>query len=143
VLSDLLAAFLYAQLDARERIQAARERVWRRYDEALGPWAEETGAALPHVPPHCEQSFHMYYVLPPSLDARTRLIADLRERGILAVFHYLPLHLSEVGRSFGGREGQYPVTEDVSDRLVRLPFYTGLSESDQDEVIDAVLAFRP
>jgi dTDP-4-amino-4,6-dideoxygalactose transaminase len=142
VLSDLLAAFLYAQLDARERIQAARERVWRRYDEALGPWAAETGAALPHVPAHCEQSFHMYYVLLPSLDARTRLIADLRERGILAVFHYLPLHLSEVGRALGGRDGQCPVTEDVCDRLVRLPFYTGLSESDQDEVIDAVLAFR-
>ena len=68
----------------------------------------------------------MFYVLLPSLDARTRLIEHLRERGILAVFHYLPLHLSAMGRALGGREGQCPVTEDVADRLLRLPFYTGL-----------------
>jgi dTDP-4-amino-4,6-dideoxygalactose transaminase len=143
VQSDLLAAFLYAQLEARDRIQDAREVVWRRYDEALGSWAAETGSTLPFVPDHCEQSFHMYYVLLPSVEARTRLIAHLRERGILAVFHYLPLHLSDMGRMFGGREGQCPVTEDVTDRLLRLPFYTGLTESDQAEVIDAVLAFEP
>ena len=70
----------------------------------------------------------MYYLLLPSLEARTALIAHLRERGILAVFHYLPLHLSEMGRALGGREGQCPVTEDVTDRLLRLPFYTGLTE---------------
>jgi dTDP-4-amino-4,6-dideoxygalactose transaminase len=143
VQSDLLAAFLYAQLEARDRIQDARKAVWRRYDEALGSWAAETGSTLPFVPEHCEQSFHMYYVLLPSLDARMRLIAHLRERGILAVFHYLPLHLSDMGRTFGGREGQCPVTEDVTDRLLRLPFYTGLTESEQAEVIDAVLAFEP
>jgi dTDP-4-amino-4,6-dideoxygalactose transaminase len=142
VQSDLLAAFLYAQLEARDRIQDAREVVWRRYDEALGSWAAQTGSRLPFVPEHCEQSFHMYYVLLPSLEARSRLIAHLRERGILAVFHYLPLHLSDMGRTFGGRDGQCPVTEDVSDRLLRLPFYTGLTESDQAEVIDAVLAFE-
>ena len=143
VQSDLLAAFLYAQLDARDRIQDARELVWRRYDAAFGSWAAENGSTLPFVPDHCEQSFHMYYVLLPSFDARMRLIDHLRERGILAVFHYLPLHLSDMGRAFGGREGQCPVTEDVTDRLLRLPFYTGLTESDQAEVIDAVLAFEP
>ncbi len=143
VLSDLLAAFLYAQLESRERIQDARERVWRRYDDALRPWAAETGTSLPFVPEYCEQSFHMYYALLPSAAARSWLLKDLRGRGILAVFHYLPLHLSELGRVLGGREGQCPVTEDVCDRLVRLPFYTGLSESDQDEVIDVVLAFQP
>jgi dTDP-4-amino-4,6-dideoxygalactose transaminase len=142
VQSDLLAAFLLAQLEERATIQAARERIWRRYDEALGPWAAQVGASLPFVPEHCEQSFHMYYVLLPSLDARTRLIADLRARGILAVFHYQPLHLSEVGRAYGGRPGQCPVTEDVGDRLLRLPFFGGLGESQQDEVIDAVLGFR-
>jgi dTDP-4-amino-4,6-dideoxygalactose transaminase len=143
VQSDLLAAFLSAQLEARDRIQDARELVWRRYDAALGSWAAENGSTLPFVPDHCEQSFHMYYVLLPSFDARMRLIAHLRGRGILAVFHYLPLHLSDMGRAFGGREGQCPVTEDVTDRLLRLPFYTGLTESDQAEVIDAVLAFEP
>ena len=78
----------------------------------------------------------------PCLDARMRLIAALRHRGILAVFHYLPLHLSEMGRAQGGRPGQRPVTEDVSDRLLRLPFFTGLSDAEEDEVLDAVLAFH-
>jgi dTDP-4-amino-4,6-dideoxygalactose transaminase len=142
VQSDLLAAFLCAQLEARDRIQQAREHVWRRYDDALAPWAGEIGATLPFVPEHCEQSFHMYYALLPSLEVRTRLIADLRGRGILAVFHYQPLHLSPMGLEFGGAPGRCPVTEDVADRLVRLPFYTGLTEPEQAAVIDAVLAFR-
>jgi dTDP-4-amino-4,6-dideoxygalactose transaminase len=84
----------------------------------------------------------MYYALLPSLEVRTRLIADLRGRGILAVFHYQPLHLSPMGLEFGGAPGRCPVTEDVADRLVRLPFYTGLTEPEQAAVIDAVLAFR-
>jgi len=141
VQSDLLAAFLCAQLEERAQIQDARAAVWSRYAEALEGWAADNGARLPFVPEHCEQSFHMFYVLLPSLDARTRLIAHLRGLGILAVFHYLPLHLSEMGRALGGREGQAPVTEDVVDRLVRLPFYTGLTEAEQAEVIDAVLEF--
>jgi dTDP-4-amino-4,6-dideoxygalactose transaminase len=142
VLSELLASFLYVQLEAREKIQRARERLWRRYDESLRDWAAAEAATQPFVPEHCEQSFHMYYLLLPSFDARTRLIAELRGRGILAVFHYLPLHLSKLGRAFGGREGQCPVTEDVSDRLVRLPFYTGMTDGEQDEVVEAVTAFR-
>ena len=83
----------------------------------------------------------MYYLLLPSLVARTALIAHLKARGILAVFHYLPLHLSAMGRRFGGREGNCPVAEDVSDRLLRLPFYNSLSQDDQDQVIKAVLEF--
>jgi dTDP-4-amino-4,6-dideoxygalactose transaminase len=83
----------------------------------------------------------MFYVLMPSLDARTRLIARLRGRGILAVFHYLPLHLSAMGRRHGGRDGQCPVTEDVADRLLRLPFYTALTEAEQAEVIEVVRGF--
>ena len=142
VLSELLASFLYAQLEARDRIQRARERLWHRYDEALRQWAGAEGVTQPFVPEYCRQSFHMYYLLLPTHETRTRLIAHLRERGILAVFHYLPLHLSEMGRALGGREGQCPVTEDVSDRLLRLPFYTALADSDQDEVIEGVTAFR-
>jgi dTDP-4-amino-4,6-dideoxygalactose transaminase len=142
VQSELLAAFLFAQLEARDRIQDARRRVWERYANSLGDWAKEHGVVLPIVPGHCDQSFHMFYVLLGSLEERTALIAHLRERGILAVFHYQPLHLSEMGREFGGRPGQCPVTEDVADRLLRLPFFTGLTESDQDEVLEAVRAFR-
>jgi dTDP-4-amino-4,6-dideoxygalactose transaminase len=141
VLSDLAAAFLAAQLEARERIQEARRRVWERYRDGLAGWAERRGARMPIVPEHCEQPFHMFAVLLPSLQERTALIQHLRARGILAVFHYLPLHLSAMGRRFGGRPGQCPVAEDVSDRLLRLPFFTGLSEAEQDEVIDAIEAF--
>jgi dTDP-4-amino-4,6-dideoxygalactose transaminase len=141
VQSDLLAAFLVAQLEARERIQAARRRIWATYERELADWAAEHGVRLPIVPPECEHAYHLFAVLLPSLDARTRLIEHLRERGILAVFHYLPLHLSAMGRRYGGREGQCPVTEDVADRLLRLPFYTGLAEAEQAEVIEAVRGF--
>lgn len=138
--SDLSAAFLAAQLEQREAIQAARLRVWHRYREGLADWAGRVGARLPVVPEECEHPAHMFYVLLPSLEERTALIDRLRARGILAVFHYLPLHLSEMGRSHGGRPGQCPVTEDVSDRLVRLPFFTSLTEAEHDEVLDAVVA---
>jgi dTDP-4-amino-4,6-dideoxygalactose transaminase len=96
---------------------------------------------MPVVPEHCEQSYHLFYMLMPSLESRTRLIERLRERGILAVFHYLPLHLSTVGKQLGGREGQCPVTEDVCDRLLRLPLFNTLSEPEQAEVIEAVVGF--
>jgi len=94
------------------------------------------------VPAHCEQAWHMFYLLLPSLAVRSALIAHLKERGILGVFHYLPLHLSDMGRKFGGRDGDCPVTEDASDRLLRLPFYNSLTEDDQARVLDAILAFR-
>jgi dTDP-4-amino-4,6-dideoxygalactose transaminase len=143
VQSDLLAAFLLAQLEWRDRIQDARARLWHRYEDALSAWAGENGVQLPVVPDHCGQAYHMFHMLLPSLEARSELIRRLRERGILAVFHYLPLHLSPLGRSLGGREGECPVTEDVSDRLLRLPFFTAMTDSEQDEVIRAVVEFRP
>lgn len=136
--SDLLAAFLLAQLEARATVLAARKRVYERYALELSNWADRCGARLPILPADCESSYHMFYVLMPTPDSRTRFIAHLKSRDILAVFHYLPLHLSEMGRRWGGRAGDCPVTESVSERLVRLPFYTGLSETDQNRVIDAV-----
>ncbi|MGB8168363.1 MAG: dTDP-4-amino-4,6-dideoxygalactose transaminase [Chthoniobacteraceae bacterium] len=143
VMSDLLAAFLFAQLGARERIMAARERVWHTYHEALPAWAGDFGVQLPFVPDECEQTCHMYYLLLPSMEERQALIAHLKARNILAVFHYQPLHLSEYAERWGGKLGDCPVTEDISDRLLRLPFYNELSESEQARVIEAVLAFRP
>jgi dTDP-4-amino-4,6-dideoxygalactose transaminase len=141
--SDILAAYLLAQLESHERIQRRRHELWARYAEALAPWAAETGVRLPVVPEHCAHPAHIFYLLMPSLEARTRLLAHLRDHLILAVFHYLPLHLSEMGRRFGGREGQCPVTEDVSDRLVRLPLFFQLSDEDQSRVIETVRAFTP
>jgi dTDP-4-amino-4,6-dideoxygalactose transaminase len=140
--SDILAAFLLAQLERREAIQAQRARIWARYRDGLAGWAAERGVRLPVVPGHCESSWHLFHLLLPDLASRQRFIAHLKARGILAVFHYLPLHLSEMGRRYGGKPGDCPVTEDVSDRLVRLPFYNSLSESDQDRVIDVILSFQ-
>lgn len=139
--SDLLAAYLLAQLEAKERVIAARRRVFETYARALKAWAEEHGVRLPVVPAECGQSFHMFHVLLPSLRVREALVAHLRAAGILAVFHYQPLHISPMGRKFGGRPGDCPVTEDVSDRLLRLPFYNDLSESDLDRIVSALLAF--
>lgn len=140
--SDILAAYLYAQLEARERIQAARRRLWEYYHRHLRDWAGKRNVVLPRVPAHCEQAYHMYYLLLPSLEQRQALIAHLRERGIMGVFHYQPLHLSEMGRRLGGKEGDCPVTEAVSDRLLRLPFYNELTEADQARVVGAVAEFR-
>lgn len=136
--SDILAAFLYAQLESWEQIQARRRRVWEYYYENLQEWAAEHGVRLPIVPSYCDQPYHMFYLLMPNLDMRTRLISYLKERGILSVFHYLPLHLSLMGQQFGGKTGACPVTEEVSSRLVRLPFYNDLTHEDQDQVIEGI-----
>jgi dTDP-4-amino-4,6-dideoxygalactose transaminase len=136
--SDILAAYLLAQLESHAEIQARRHAIWSRYAEALAPWAAQSGARLPVVPDGCEHPAHIFYLLLPSLQARAALLAHLRTRLVLAVFHYQPLHLSDMGRRFGGREGQHPVTEDVSDRLVRLPIFFQLTDDEQARVIDAV-----
>jgi dTDP-4-amino-4,6-dideoxygalactose transaminase len=141
LMSDVLAAFLYGQLECADQIQAKRRKVWETYDRQLASWAHEQNVRTPIIPAQCEHTYHMYYLLLPSLEARQDLIKHLRQRGILSVFHYLPLHLSDMGRKFGGQVGDCPITESLSDRLLRLPFYNDLSESDQSAVIDAVREF--
>jgi len=140
--SDILAAFLYAQLECRDQIQAHRRRVWERYRDGLADWAAQNDVRLPVVPPHCEQAYHMFYLLLPSLATRQALIAHLKSHNVQAVFHYLPLHLSDMGLKLGGHPGACPVTEDVSDRLLRLPFHNELTDAVQDEVIGRVRAFH-
>jgi dTDP-4-amino-4,6-dideoxygalactose transaminase len=140
--SDLLAAFLYAQLQARVQIQSARERIWQRYQHGLETWAQRNGVRLPVIPAHCQQSYHMFYLLLPALQQRAALIAHLRERGIQAVFHYVPLHLSPMGLRYAAGAHDCPVTVEMSDRLLRLPFYNSLSEEEQAAVIEAVLEFN-
>ena len=139
--SDILAAFLLAQLESCDEIQRRRKAAWHFYFDHLRQWADDHGVRLPVVPPHCEQAFHMFYLLLPCLDDRQALIQHLSSRGICSVFHYLPLHLSPMGRRFGGREGACPVTEDASDRLVRLPFFNDISEAEQSEVLAALKDF--
>ena len=141
VMSDVLAAFLFAQLEVWRDIQARRQSIWRYYDEQLRAWAEERGIGCPVVPAYCEQSYHMYYLVMPSLEKRQALISFLKARGMLGVFHYVPLHLSPMGQRMGARPESCPVSEQKSERLVRLPFYNSLRETDQDRVIAAVRQF--
>jgi dTDP-4-amino-4,6-dideoxygalactose transaminase len=141
--SDMLAAFLYAQLEQAARIQQTRCLIWHRYQRELSGWAAEHDIRLPEIPEDCEQAYHMFYLLLPTLEDRQAFIEHLRQRGILAVFHYVPLHLAPMGQKYGGRPGDCPVVEALSDRLVRLPFYFDLSESDQQRVIDAARDFEP
>ena len=141
VMSDVLAAFLYGQLEAWPEIQRRREALWNYYQANLGALAGRHGLGLPVVPRHCEQAFHMFHLMTRSLAERTALIGHLRTRGILAVFHYTPLHLSAMGRRLGGRAGQCPVAEDTSERLLRLPFFNGMTPAEQDRVIAAVAEF--
>lgn len=137
--SDMLAAFLLAQLEGRQQIQKKRRRIWEYYRKHLQVLAEEGAAQLPVVPPHCEQAYHMFYLILPSLERRQALLSHLKSRGILSVFHYVPLHKSSMGTRFGSRD--CPVTEDISARLLRLPFYNDLSEEDQADVVEATLEF--
>jgi dTDP-4-amino-4,6-dideoxygalactose transaminase len=140
--SDILAAFLFAQFEHRGEIQSRRRRIWEYYNQHLAGWACKNGVRLPFVPEHCEHPWHMFYALLPSLEGREALIAHLERRHIASVFHYVPLHLSDMGRKFGGKEGLCPVTECVSDCVIRLPFYNDLNEADQDRVVSAVLEFH-
>jgi dTDP-4-amino-4,6-dideoxygalactose transaminase len=140
--SDILAAFLCAQLENWQEIQARRKEIWEYYYAGLKEWARQNDVRLPVVPPESEQAYHMFYLLLPDLDARQRLLTYLRQRGIYSVFHYLPLHLSEMGRKFGGKPGDCPVTERVSDQILRLPFYRDLTFSNQDQVIQVIQEFK-
>jgi dTDP-4-amino-4,6-dideoxygalactose transaminase len=141
--SDMLAAYLLGQLEQAASIQEKRRAIWQRYRDELSNWASENGIALPSVPSECGQAFHMFYLLMPTLAARTSLLAWLRGRGVFAVFHYVPLNTTPMGQSLGGSSGQCPVAESASERLVRLPFFNSLSVEEQASVIESVLAWRP
>jgi len=139
LMSDVLAAFLYGQLEQWRQVQEKRKRIWEFYDRNLAAWAEANEVRRPVVPDDCRQAYHMYYLLLPDLETRTRLIAHLKSRGILAVFHYLPLHLSIMGMKYGGQTGDCPVAEDISDRLLRLPFFNDFTDDDQKQVVGTIV----
>ncbi len=132
--SDILAAYLYGQLEQRESIQSHRRNIWETYEAGLRDWASKHEVQLPVVPDHCEQSYHTFYMLLPDLAQRQRLIGYLRQCGIYSVFHYLPLHLSDMGHGFGGEEGDCPVTERVSNQLIRLPFHNALTGESRNKL---------
>ena len=140
-LCDLLAAFLYAQLEQRARIAARRRELWAYYDSSLRDWIGDHEVQLPQVPADCEASYHVYYLVLPSDELRPALIEHLRRGGVLSASHYTPLHLSRMGRAHGAAPGGCPVTERVSARLVRLPLYHDLSTAQQDRVLDGIREF--
>ncbi len=139
--SDILAALLYAQIEIVDTIQEKRRMIFQRYAASLLTWATTNGVSLPTIPGHCECSYHLFYLLLPTAEAQHALIQHLQRSRINSVFHYQPLHLTPMGRKFGGQLGQCPVTESAAERVIRLPFYFDLDPADQDRVINAVRSF--
>ena len=126
-MSDLSAAFLFGQLEQRKLIQEKRRVIWKHYFSHLSEWAKENEIQLPFVPEYCKQSYHMFYLIMPSLESRTQFITDLKKNGLHAVFHYLPLHLSPMAKRLSKKRAICPNTEEISNRIVRLPFFTNLN----------------
>jgi dTDP-4-amino-4,6-dideoxygalactose transaminase len=143
LLSDLLAAFLTAQLERFDDSQRDRLYVWRTYHTELADWAVQQRVIQPTVPDNREHPAHLYYLLMPDLESRQAFIAHLAERGVHATFHYQPLHTSPAGRRFGRVSGSgCPVTEDVADRLVRLPMFAAMTPHELERVVESVQSFK-
>jgi dTDP-4-amino-4,6-dideoxygalactose transaminase len=138
---DLTGALLCSQLDKMEAIQRRREEIYLRYMNELAPLCERGSITLPTIPAGVQSNYHIFWLLLKDERTRNRAISFFRERGIGAAFHYLPLHLSPVGRTLGGSPGDCPVTESVSERLLRLPIYPSLTADEQSRVIAALLEF--
>ena len=136
--SEINAAFLWAQLEDADTITDRRLAIWRTYHEAFADLEQQGIARRPVTPEGCVHNAHMYYLLLPDLDSRSQLIADLKQVGIHAVFHYVPLHSSDAGRRYGRTAGDLTVTEDASERLVRLPLWPGMTGEDIEHVVEAV-----
>ena len=140
--SDLLAAFLWAQFEMHDQIQQKRADVWNLYDCLLDSWAGDNHVRRPFVPHTCEQAYHMYYLIMPSLKDRQKLISHLKSANIVSPFHYLPLHISAMGYRFGGLKGDCPVTEEISDCLIRLPFHNSITQDEIIRVVEEISKYR-
>ena len=143
VISDLLAAILYGQLLRADEIYLQRIKIWSRYRSELATWASGNSVITPTVPDGCEHTGHVYHLRFQHGIQRDKFIEHLKNLGIYAVFHYQPLHLSTVGRSLGGKDGQFPITESAGDCLVRLPLFNTMSKDEQSHVIESVKVFNP
>jgi len=137
--SEISSAFLCGQLEMLESISARRREIFESYATQLAPLASEGLLRGPVIPAECKTNYHMYYVLLPDQETRDALMTHLRELGIMAVFHYIPLHSSPVGKELGRCEGDLPVTDDLSGRLLRLPFYHDMTSDEQAKVVDAII----
>lgn len=142
VASDILAAYLVAQLENFDSIQAKRHWIWDSYNSELTEWAAKQGVRLPQVPALAKHSAHMFYLHLQSIEVRDRFIEHMREKGVMTVFHYQALNTSEVGKRFGGNPGDCPVSESAAQTLVRLPLFVDLKEAELDQIISAVKEFE-
>jgi dTDP-4-amino-4,6-dideoxygalactose transaminase len=142
ILADVLAAQLRAQLAREQEIQNKRKVIFERYQSGLADWASTQGVQQPKIQEGCDPAWHLYYLVMPSEDVRDLFLTHLRSHQIGAAFHYIPLNITPMGRRLGGQPGDAPVTEQMAASLVRLPFYTDLSQDDQDRVIDIVQSFE-
>ncbi len=140
--SEIVAAFLYAQLEEADTITQKRHEIFKYYADQLEPLVKNGFIRIPTVPGECRHNAHLFYlIIETSREDRGRLLVHLKKKRIGAVFHYVPLHTSPMGRKMGYEEGALPVTEEMSERLVRLPCYYELTREEQDHVIGSVLEF--
>ena len=139
--SEICCAFLYGQLEMLDAIGGRRRGIYEFYRQQLQPLEAEGLLQLPVTPEECTSNYHLFYILLPDGRTRDALLALLKSQGIHAVLHYVPLHTSPMGAKFGYREGILPVTEQLSGRLVRLPFYYEITQEEQTHVVDALQAF--
>ena len=139
--SEICSAFLYAQLEMLDTISARRRQIYQFYRQRLKPLATEGLLQLPQSPEECRGNNHLFYILLPDRTTRDGLIAHLGQNGIQAVFHYIPLHASPMGRRLGYHEGDLPATEELSGRLLRLPLFYDITEQDQVRVVDQVCEY--
>lgn len=138
-MSDILAAYLLGQLEARDSILTKRRRLFERYERRLGPEAENFGYRTPVVPSDRQPAYHMFYVLLPDRATRDHVLAELNERGIQATFHYIPLHDAPGAAGHSSQEARCPKTTEISGRLIRLPFFNSLALEDVDHISDTFL----
>ena len=139
--SDMNAAYLYAQLELAEEITQARMNRWNQYLELLTPLAESGRIELPYIPAHCEHNAHMFYIKTKDMEERGRLIDYLKEKDILSVFHYVPLHSAPAGKKYGRFHGEDKYTTKESERLLRLPLFYKLTEDETAYIAEQVKAF--
>ena len=139
-LSELNAAFLWAQLEAAAELTAERRRIWDLYHDALEPLEEDGSLRRPVVPPDVEHNAHIYYVLLEGDDDKTHVLAELNARDVNAVFHFVPLHMSSAGQRFARAAGPLPQTEATAQRLIRLPIWSGMNESQATRVVETLAA---
>lgn len=140
-LSDLLAAFLFGQLENSEKIQKKRKKIWHKYYLLLEEWALINNVLLPYTPSHCESSYHMFYIIMPNGKSRDKLIAWLKKNKISSVFHYLPLHNSAMSQNFGWDNSNCPISTEISERIIRLPMFFDLKTKEIEFIVDKIVRF--